>query len=487
VNPSPKRLADLLQAADLPAAGATGGHCWVTGVSDDSRRVQPGDLFVAVPGATDRSSEHARHAASRGAAAVLAQSSLEVGLPTVVVTDARRALAAVAAAFYDRPTTKLFTIGVTGTNGKTTVCRFIAQLFGERRTARIDTVTNAATDPLALTTPTSPTIQHVAWQAVQDGKTHLVVEASSAGLAQHRLDQVAFDVAVFTNLSYDHMDVHPTWSEYVRAKVSLFERLPPSGLAVVNRDDPEADAFRRATRARVATFGFAEDADVTARCVRASARSTDFVLGYRRKSTAVVLPIPGPFVVASVLAAACTALSCDLSWDEVVSRLPELRAPAGRVKRFTRIGGPDAVVDFAHNPDGLDQVLRWLRATYPRVTVVFGCPGDADREKRMRMGSVASEWADAIVVTSDNPKRENPDAIARDILKGIESRSVSVELDRRAAVAAAVRQTPSAGVVLLAGKGHEVVQRVGDRATPYSDEDTLRALGYTEDVGEATA
>ena len=475
-----KPLSELLCALDSPMRDENAGDCRVLGVCDDSRRVQAGDLFVAVPGSIDRAAQYARAAVTAGAVAVVAPVALDLPVPTFVVDDARCALAQLAAAFYGRPTADLLTVGVTGTNGKTSVCQFIAQLFGEQRTARIDTVANATDDPEALTTPTSPTIQRIAWEALQSGKTHLVIEASSAGLAQHRLDQVAFDVAAFTNLSYEHMDVHGTEADYLRAKKTLFEGLATGGLAVINRDDAQAESFRRATQAQVTTYGFGDEADVWASGVQSSGRSSAFTLGFRGITIPVTLQVPGTFAVRNALTAACVVLHHGVRLDELARRMPALRAPEGRTQGFKRAGRPDAVVDFAHNPDGLENVLGWLRQAYARVTVVFGCPGGSDREKRIRMGVVANRLADTIVITSDNPKSEAPEEIAADILLGIDPGKATVVVDRSAAVDAAIRQTAIDGVVLLAGKGHETVQKVGDRAIPYSDARVLREAGYGE-------
>jgi UDP-N-acetylmuramoyl-L-alanyl-D-glutamate--2,6-diaminopimelate ligase len=451
----------------------------ITGVTDDSRLVECGTLFVAHRGVHADGHEFIPEALARGAAALVTERPCAADVPTWIVADGRAALAAWAAAYYEHPTRRLLTFGVTGTNGKTSVCHFIAHLLGEEEAAVLGTVANFSRGLRALTTPSSPVVQEFARRAVDQGCRYLVVEASSIGLVQHRLDEVDFRIGVFTNLTRDHLDLHHTMDAYGDAKAILFRGLPSEGTSVLNADDAFSETLRSATRSKVLTYGAHSTADLTAKAEAEDRLGIAVKIEWRGERAHVFLPLHGSHGISNALAACGAALAAGRVFPDVVRRLETLPPVLGRWQTFAR-GEVDAVVDFAHTPDGLAQVLGPLRRLYPHVVVVFGCAGGSDRGKRPEMGEIAGRLADLVVLTTDNPKQEDPEEIAHEIARGVARTDAECTriLDRNEAIAEAVARTPAGGVVLLAGKGHETYQIVRGAFVPHSDVATLEALGF---------
>jgi UDP-N-acetylmuramoyl-L-alanyl-D-glutamate--2,6-diaminopimelate ligase len=478
-------LGDLIRRIGLPCEPDR-ASVEITGVTDDSRCVAPGMLFVARSGAGSDGHNFVRDAVHRGAVGVVAEHEIATAVPCWIVPDGRRALARLAAAFYGDPTRSLHTIGVTGTNGKTSVCHFLAHLLGSERTAVIGTVVNAAGDLRSITTPPSPAVQQIARQAVDEGKEYLVVEASSAGLAQRRLDEVDFDVAVFTNLTRDHLDLHGTMAAYGEAKSILFRGLRPAAWAVVNAGDPFSDRLLEVTAARPLTYGLSAGATLYAEVAGAFSTGTAVRIRWGDAIADVELPLHGEHDVTNRLAALGAALCCGLDFGRTVSLLASLPAVAGRWQILRRGDGATAIVDYAHTPDGLERALHTMQQEFPRVILVFGCPGRGDRGKRAQMGAIAERLADLIVLTSDNPKDEDPEAILDEIAEGIRGTGTRAErrADRAEAIGYAVSCARSGDGILVAGKGHETYQIVRGAFVPHSDVAVLERLGF---VGRASA
>ena len=456
----------------------------VRGICEDTRRLVAGDLFAAIPGHDRDGSDFIARALERGAVAVLSERSIDLAVPVLNVECARKALAQIAAAFYDYPTHDLFTVGVTGTNGKTTVCHWTADVLGRCETLLLSTIRNPISGISGLTTPPSLIIQSLARDAVDDGVRNLVLEASSAGIAQDRIGAIDFDVCVFTNLALEHVRHHGGLAAYRSAKLKLFETLKPEAWAIINADDSIHEVFAAATPAQVLTYGLDSEADVRAEDIQLDIRSSRFTVVVRgEEAENVFLPIPGRHNISNALAAIGVGVAAGIPLSLLSKRLTGAGPIPGRTKFFRRADGLVAVVDFAHNPASLEAVLRFLRPKYSRVIVLFGCPGDGEIEKRGAMGGVSVRWADAVVLTSDNPKNESPAAIAEEIRTGMNSSSVSVTivLDRKRAIQVALDQAEAGDVVLLAGKGHETEQLIGDARVPHSDGDVLSELGFAED------
>ena len=462
----------------------------ITSLTHDSRQAEPGALFVALPSVTpgrkgDAAAGGANfilEAVEKGAAAVITSGDLEVPRATVVrVEDSRIALSAAAAPFYGHPSLQLQTAGVTGTNGKTTVAFLLKHLLdvAERPCGLIGTVRYVIGPrelPAARTTPEADDVQRLLREMRDVNCRAAVMEVSSHALAQDRVRDIEFDAAIFTNLTQDHLDYHETMEAYFAAKSRLFEQLAAQkhkrGTAVINLDDRYGrrllDEF--GPRVNTITYGQSSNAMFRAGDLRTDLHGTQYSLHAGGKSYLVRLPLFGPFNVYNSLAAlaAMEALGHDVR--KSVDALKDAPQVPGRLEM---VPGPKSFrvfVDYAHTPDALENVLRTLRALQPsRLVTVFGCGGDRDRAKRGPMGRAAEELSDWCIVTSDNPRSEDPEEICGQITGALRGQNHEVILDRRAAIRRAVAMAESGDIVLIAGKGHEDYQEFAGRKVPFDD------------------
>lgn len=461
------------------------GALEIRGVEQDSRRVHPGDLFVAWAGAAHDAHDYVADAARNGAAAAVVERPVpQAGLPQVHVDNARLAAAAAAGFAAGSPWPKMRVAAVTGTNGKTTtsvLLRAILEQTGPAAAIGTLGVTGPGgqlqegTD--GLTTPGPVRLAEWMSSLERSGVKAVVLEASSHALDQFRLDGVRFDTTAFTNLTQDHLDYHGTLERYLAAKARLLELRKDGGTAVVNADDPAWDALR--PQGPVLTYGMAPGADVTARNVRLLASGSAFDLEWSGQRIPVALRLPGAFNVSNALCAATCALALGSSPDQAARGLAAARPAPGRLERIAKAPFP-VFVDFAHTPDALEQVLKTLRPLVSgRLIAVFGAGGDRDPAKRPLMGAAVARWADVAVVTSDNPRTEDPAAIVAQVSAGTEAgtraggagrRCRVVEIvDRREAIHRALDAAGEGDAVLLAGKGHERYQEVGDERLPFNE------------------
>jgi UDP-N-acetylmuramoyl-L-alanyl-D-glutamate--2,6-diaminopimelate ligase len=451
----------------------------ISGLAYSSAAVRPGDLFFCVRGFTTDGHEFAPEAVERGAAALVVERPLRLGVPEVAVADARAAMASVAARFHGDPTATLRVAGVTGTNGKTTTAfliRSILEAAGERcgLLGTVTSIVGGREEPVQRTTPEAIDLQATFRRMLDAGDRACAMEVSSHALELRRADGVRFACRVFTNLTQDHLDFHSDMEHYFLAKRRLFEG--PGGPAVVNVDD-EYGRRLAADFPDATTFAIGRDADVRARDVEFDPRGSRFALATPDGEIEVTTRLPGQFNVSNALAAAaaCRALGVPLA------TIAEALAGAERVPgRFEPVeeGQPFAVlVDYAHTPDSLENVLRAARElTGGRLVVVFGAGGDRDKGKRALMGAIAAKGADRVIVTDDNPRSENPASIRATILEGAARAANVREIgDRREAIHSAVAALQPGDVLLVAGKGHESGQIIGDRTLPFSDHDEVEA------------
>ncbi|MDI3316067.1 MAG: UDP-N-acetylmuramoyl-L-alanyl-D-glutamate--2,6-diaminopimelate ligase [Bacillota bacterium] len=474
----------------------------VTGVAYDSRRVEPGDLFVAVPGFRTNGHLYVKEAVARGAAAVLAEQPVETGgRPVALVADTRRALPRVAAQFFGHPSKQLRVVGVTGTNGKTTTTFLIHAILSRRHpTGLIGTVTNVVGGrrvPVEHTTPEGPDLQRMMRAMCDAGDRAVAMEVSSHALSLHRVDAVEFDVGVFTNLTQDHLDFHGDLEHYLEAKALLFRSLgrstwgpPKQGpkAAVLNADDPASRRMREVTAVPVLTYGLGEGADLRGEVRRMESGSTRVAVEGAYGGGELLLPLPGRFNVYNALAALGATLALGVPLDAGLEALAQAPVVPGRFERIEGEQPFTVVVDYAHTPDGLENVLKTARElTRGRVIVVFGAGGDRDRGKRPLMGAVAARWADRIVLTSDNPRGEEPEAILDDIEQGLAGTGASYTrcVDRREAIREAIASAAPGDLVLIAGKGHETYQIFRERTVHFDDREEARAA--LDDLGFAVA
>lgn len=449
-------------------------------ITDDSREVQPGALFVAVPGTRTDGHHYIGTAIAKGAVAVVGQRAdlhLPAHIPYVLVAESRRALAELACAFYDFPTKNLYTVGVTGTNGKTSVSVLSAAVLGE--SALSTTVHNALQYDSPYTTPGAVEIQRRAWEVVQSGQKHFVLEVSAHALSQERVHGIDFDIAIFTNLTHDHLDYYRTTEEYLRAKRKLFENLRPDAHAIINGDDPYAQSFIEATRARVWRYGLSSTYDLWAEHIELFPMGSRFLAHTPAGTVSLETSLPGEFYVYNILAAMGVGIERGLALATIKSRIESVHQIEGRCERYRTRDGVFVWIDFAHSPDSLEKMLRTLKNFYPRVISVFGCGGESDPYKRPIMGEISGRFADFTIITSDNPKSEDPEEIARQIEFGIRSLGAPYEVivDRPQAILRALELACPGDCVLIAGKGHERTQIFSDREIDFNDQEFLRGCG----------
>jgi UDP-N-acetylmuramoyl-L-alanyl-D-glutamate--2,6-diaminopimelate ligase len=455
----------------------------LSGITDDSRQVAAGSLFVAVRGTARDGHDFLATVADKAAAAIVEDAS-RTNLPAFVVSDARRAAPIAAAVAYGEPGASLRLIGVTGTNGKTTTVGMLRHLLDDGvggRSASIGTLgvlvgSEGVTQPggAGLTTPGPIELQRVLRALVDAGVTTVAMEVSSHSLDQRRVDGLSFATAVFTNLTRDHLDYHGTMDAYVAAKARLVDYLTPDGTIVVNADD---DAWRVLPRTgRRVTFSLAgADADVKAEGVTYTPGGSEWMLDAGGKAASVRLPLVGDFNVANALGAAAAAWALGMSADVIAGRLSTLPQVPGRLERLHE--RPTVLRDYAHTPDALERALMAVRPfARKRLVVVFGCGGDRDRGKRPQMGAIAERLADYSIVTSDNPRTEDPDRIIDDIEAGMPRTNHERITDRHDAIARALTIAAPEDVIVLAGKGHETYQIRGTIAYPFDEREIVREL-----------
>jgi UDP-N-acetylmuramoyl-L-alanyl-D-glutamate--2,6-diaminopimelate ligase len=442
-------------------------------IADDSRRVGRGYLFCAIPGTRVDGRSYLGAARRAGAAAaVVERYEPSCALPQLVVPDARAATSHLAALFHADPGQSLDAVGVTGTNGKTTTVWLLRHVLAAHGpAASIGTLgvigPDAAREPGKLTTPGPVELMERLARFRDGGIRSVALEISSHALDQHRTDGLPLAAAVFTNFTREHLDYHPDMESYRRAKLRLATLVRPGGACVVNADEP-AWAELDPGQARRVTFGLSADADVRAEDVTHGRGGSRWSLVYGGTTAEVRLPLPGAFNVHNALGAAAAALALDFEVEEVAARLSSAPQVPGRMEVLHR--GPTLVLrDYAHTPDAFERVLTTLRPAGGRLLLVFGCGGDRDPGKRPLMGRVAAERADLVFLTTDNPRSEDPADIVREIEAGMKGQQHRVVLDRRDAIAAALEEAGPGDVVLLAGKGHEDYQLMGEHKEPFDE------------------
>jgi UDP-N-acetylmuramoyl-L-alanyl-D-glutamate--2,6-diaminopimelate ligase len=500
----------------LPAAGdEQSSSPGITGLAYDSRAVKPGDLFFCIRGLKADGMQFLPDAVARGAvAAVVETGEAPLPVPALVVPNVREAMPAIAAHFHDYPARRLSLVGVTGTNGKTTTTYLVEALAraAGKGTGVIGTIGARINDeelPAERTTPEAPDLQALLARLVEasarlgtgPGRGMIVsMEASSHALHQGRTLGCEFDVGVFTNLTQDHLDYHADMEDYFAAKALLFTEYPRSSAkpftGVINGDDPYGRRLAGICAGGVVTYGVEHPATLRASRIEASPTGIAFHLAAPEGTFPVRLRLGGLFNVYNSLAAMGAARALGISWETI---LPAIAAASGVPGRFESVGYPgvprgtrtagrwvdgwtgqefSVIVDYAHTPDGLENVLRAARALHPRrLIAVFGCGGDRDRTKRPIMGRLAAELADRVIVTSDNPRTEDPDAIIQEILAGIpqgRAAIVETEADRKAAIQRAVNEAQPGDLVVIAGKGHETYQIFADQTIHFDDREEAR-------------
>ncbi len=470
------RLTDLLANSRTACSLLGSSDLEISGLAYNSKSVEPGNLFVAIRGFVHDGHGYAEEAVRRGAVAVLVDHPLpDLAVTQVVVSDTRRALAGFAAGFYGDPSRHLWVCGVTGTKGKTTTTYLIDAVLSAAgdRTAVIGTLGVVAT---TSTTPEAPELQRLLRDLRRGGVDHVIMEVTSHALDLARVASCRFRVAVFTNLTQDHLDFHGDLDRYRDSKSRLFAAVEPDGASIVNADDPSGAAMAAQSRARVITYGIDAAADVRATDLSLTGSGSQFTVVWPEGRRRIALRLPGRFNVANALAGFAAGLARGTDPAVIGPALESVAGVPGRCEVVDE-GQPFTVlVDYAHSPDSLEKILHLAaQVSTGRRIVVFGCGGDRDRTKRPIMGGIATRLADYAVFTSDNPRSEDPVAIIRDIERGAGGADNRESIpDRRAAIARGIALARPGDIVVIAGKGHETYQIIGDRVGPFDDREVAR-------------
>lgn len=458
----------------------------LSGVSYDSRRTVAGDLFFCVPGTSTDGHRFAAEAIAAGAAALCVERVLEIDAPQLVVSDVRRAMARLSAAFFGAPSDSLVVLGVTGTNGKTTTAFLLESILRAdgHRTGLIGTIETRVGDRVnagVRTTPESVDLQRLFAEMVGEGVTAAAMEVTSHALVLDRVEAVHLRAAAFTNLSQDHLDFHPGMEDYFQAKASLFKP-ERTDRGAVNVDDEHGRRLLASAEIPMVAFGVSSEAQVRAEEISFEPTGSRFKVRTPKGDMDVETHLIGGFNVSNCLAATAVALQAGIGLDAIEQGLRSLTAVPGRFEVIDSGQPFSVVVDYAHTPDSLDNVLRAARGAtrQGRVLCVFGCGGDRDRGKRPLMGAVAALLADVVVVTSDNPRSEDPHAILDQILEGVIAHRAHgpdvVTVDRADAIHQALSAAGPGDIVVIAGKGHETGQQFADHTIAFDDRDVARSV-----------
>lgn len=460
------KLKELLQDVPVLAWNAD-PELEISDISYDSRSTKPGELFVAVAGFESDGHRFIGSAVEKGASVVLCERKPDCDIPHVLMENTRAGLAIASRNYFGNPAAEMQVVGVTGTNGKTTTTMLVKHMLERQRGAKvglIGTNQNMIGDriiPTERTTPESYELQKLFREMVDDGCTYCVMEVSSHSLELDRVAGVSFAVGVFTNLTQDHLDFHKTMENYAQAKAKLFSRC---GSCSVNLDDAWAQVMLDAATCPVMTYSAKQVADLSAENIKLSADGVKFDARYQEKTVPIHLHIPGKFSVSNALSVITVGLQLGLTPEECAAALADASGVKGRVEVVPTYSDYTILIDYAHTPDALENVLKSMKEVAEgRVVVLFGCGGDRDRTKRPIMGKIASDLADFVIVTSDNPRTEDPSAIVAEVASGIPADGaphIIIE-DREEAIAWAMQNHQPNDLIILAGKGHETYQIIG--------------------------
>lgn len=456
------------------------GNPTIHSIEMDSRQIKKGSLFICMKGFTVDGHDFAQEAVNKGAAALIVERPVNLDVPTIQVKDSQRAMAILADAFYDSPTEKLHLIGITGTNGKTTTTYLLDKIFEDagKKTGRIGTINtkiNGIEYETINTTPESLSLQKWFHEMVSGGTDVAVMEVSSHALHLGRVRGCDFHVAVFTNLSQDHLDYHETMEAYKQAKGILFSQLGNAysrkrkKYAILNSDDEASAYYSAITAAEVVTYGIKNQADISAENIRISSSGTKFSLRTPFGSEEISMKLIGMFNVYNVLAASAAALVSGVPLASIKTSLERMESVPGRLEVVDEAQDFSVIVDYAHTPDSLLNVLQTIKEfAKGNVYVVVGCGGDRDKKKRPLMAEISVQHADKAIFTSDNPRSEDPNEIIREMTHNLQGNYVTI-IDRKEAIHYAIQLAKKDDIVLIAGKGHETEQIIGDKVFPFDD------------------
>ncbi|WP_068672478.1 UDP-N-acetylmuramoyl-L-alanyl-D-glutamate--2,6-diaminopimelate ligase [Oceanobacillus sp. Castelsardo] len=475
-------LKDLLTNIPFYQTETNISNIEITEIEMDSRKVRDGNLFVCISGFTVDGHEYVKEAVNNGAVAIIAEKEVTTSVPVIIVNDSARALSMLAVRFYNYPTTELSLIGVTGTNGKTTVTYLLEKIFNQdkKKTGLIGTIQmkiGENTFPTQNTTPNALELQRFFKKMVDEDVNQAIMEVSSHALDLGRVYGCDYDVAIFTNLSQDHLDYHKDMDDYLRAKSLLFSQLgnnfnqEKQKFAIINEDDSSADLLKRSTAQHILTYSCRQDADIVAKEIQLDASGTTFLLETPVGEVVIKSKLIGMFNVYNMLAATGAAIAKNVSLEVIKEALESINGVDGRFEVVDAGQNFTVIVDYAHTPDSLENVLQTVKEFAKNdIYVVVGCGGDRDRTKRPLMAKVAMEYSDFAIFTSDNPRTEDPVSILNDMTEGlIGENGYEVILDRKEAIHKVVQYAKDDDIILIAGKGHETYQQIGHTKYDFDD------------------
>jgi UDP-N-acetylmuramyl-tripeptide synthetase len=461
----------------------------INAVHYDSRQVTPGSLFFCIEGYKTDGHKYAGMAAEKGAAAVVLHRDIPLpeGVVKIYTSDTRRAMGLISSAFYGNPTSNMILFGVTGTNGKTTTTYMIKSILEQagKKTGLIGTIHNVIgtrTIPAERTTPESTDLQRLFSEMLQEGVEAAAMEVSSHSLALERVAGCSFEIGVYTNLTQDHLDFHGTLENYRNAKAKLFQQ---SRVSVINVDDESGRIILEALEGKAFTYGIHKPADIFARDIEIIAEGVSFNLHILGAKISINLHIPGIFSVYNALAAASACYAAGISLRDIQTGLNSIRGVPGRFELLDTGTEYSVILDYAHTPDGLENILKTARElTEGRIVTLFGCGGDRDTTKRPIMGEIAGKYSDFCIVTSDNPRSEEPMSIINDILPGLQKTGCPYEMieNRREAIEYALKSGKKGDVIILAGKGHETYQIIKGRTFHFDEKEIVAEILGREKV-----
>jgi UDP-N-acetylmuramoyl-L-alanyl-D-glutamate--2,6-diaminopimelate ligase len=454
----------------------------ISGIAIDSRKVRPGDLFIAISGYSSDGHSFIDIAVQKGASAIIVEKDVGIReIPVFRVKNSREAAAVLSHRFFDEPSKDMKILGITGTNGKTTVAFLLESIFKSAgyKTGLLGTLLyrwGAQEMTAVRTTPDSVELNHLLWKMKQDGVQTVCMEVSSHALALDRVAGIIFQGALFTNLSRDHLDFHETLREYCQTKSKLFSLLASTGVGVINGDDGASRHMVQASRGRTILYGKNKSGvDYSIKAIDKQGKQSAVTIDHQGEMHHFITSLVGNFNMMNVTAAAVMGLEMGINEEDIRQGIAAIDTIKGRMERVEVDKDTLILIDYAHSPDALENALKAARdLTSKRLFVVFGCGGDRDKGKRKEMGQIAGELADAVILTSDNPRNEDPETILTDILEGIESKQhVNLLVDRGEAIRRTLDQAREGDTVLIAGKGHEKYQEIGSMKRPFDDREVV--------------
>ncbi len=447
----------------------------ITGIADDSRKVEKGYLFVALKGEYFDGHDFYREAIDKGASVLLIEREISENIPYILVPNTRKAFSRVAANYYGNPSKKIKVIGVTGTNGKTTTSYLLSALFPNSicfTTVKYMGISSSKVK-VVNTTPSALLLHREIAEAYKMGINTAILEVTSVGLDQSRVSDIDFDYAIFMNITRDHLDYHKNFENYRSAKAKFFQDLAEDKIALINADDPNAAYFIKNTNSKVVTFGF-KIGNIKGQLLQNSGKGFNLRVEGMGRALEIFSPLVGSFNTWNVLAAVAVGILENLSDSDIKERIATAKLPPGRLEKIDTIEGVSVFVDYAHTPDALSAVISSLKEYNPsEIITVFGAGGHRDKGKRGLMGAVVSALSDITIVTSDNPRDEDPEDIIDDIFEGIEDKKTLRIKDRKEAIFKALSIARKGDFILVAGKGHEDYQEIKGKRYPFSDKECI--------------